>query len=55
MRKHLGIGVDLAIMVDVVAQVVFQLGDEAGFNEGHWGSIDAGFALDSRNGCQKSS
>jgi len=37
--------VDFAVMVDLVVEVIAELIEEAGLNESHGGSFDAGFAL----------
>nr|POE93675.1 hypothetical protein CFP56_19687 [Quercus suber] len=43
---EVGVGVDLAVVVNVVFEVVPQLVDQAGFDEGHGRCIDTGFALE---------
>ena len=39
------VGVDLAVIGDIVVEIIFELGDEAGFDEGVRSSIDACFGL----------
>jgi hypothetical protein len=40
-----GVGVDFGVVVDGVAQVIVQLGEEAGVDEGLWSCVDSRFAL----------
>ena len=45
MGHEAGVVVDLVVVVERVAEIFFQLGEETGLYEGCGGGVDAGFAL----------